>query len=178
MAINSLVDVAIHSVFDVGILLFCNWILFIALQKLRTCGYINYWVLLFFGAAYTPVLCVLWVTGLFSIYHQLTQNDSFDLVIQYIDQIQYIALTIPFCWFLFRLKSLIVKSLIEKYEDKAPNFDPILISIFSKLATVSLFLLSLTLVFQIIGVPLDTFMIFRGAFSIALALAAQNIVVL
>ena len=175
MAVNSLVDIAVHAIVDVGVLLVCNWLLYFALQKLRTCGYINYWVLLFFGAAYTPVLCMLWVTGLFSIYYQLSHHDSFDLVIQNIEQLQWIGLTLPFCWFLFRLKNLVVTSLIEKYHEKAPSFDPVLVSIFSKIANVFLLFLSLMLIFEVIGIPLDSFMIFRGAFSIALGLAAQNI---
>ncbi len=68
MVDHSLSDIAIRSLIDIGVLLICNWLLFFALQKLRTCGYINRWILLVFSALYTPILCAMWVVGLFSIY--------------------------------------------------------------------------------------------------------------
>jgi MscS family membrane protein len=175
MAVNSLIDVATHTLIDVGLLLLCNWLLLCALLKLRDCGHINHWVLLFFEAAYTPVLCMLWIMGIFSIYFELSCNDSFDLVIKNIKQIEQLSLTLPFCWFLFRFKKLLIRRLVEKYDNTSPNFDPVLISIFSKIFTGFIICIGLAIIFNLLKIPIDTFMIFRGAFSIALAFAAQSI---
>lgn len=175
MVINSLFDIAMRSMVDIAVLLLCNWLLFFALQKLQTCGYINRWILLLLHACYTPVLCGLWVVGIFSIYYQLSLHESFDIVIYNIDQLQWLSLAIIFSWFLFRLKMLIVKEFTELYQTSVNRFDPILISIFSKIGTIVISFFSVMIIFQIIGIPLQTLTIFRGAFSIALGLAAQNV---
>lgn len=175
MMVNSLVDVAMHSIFDIGILMVCNWLLFFALEKLKTCGYINHWVILFFGAAYMPVLWMLWVTGIFSIYYQLSHNEYFDLVIKNIEIYQYFCLAAPFCWFLFRLKFLIEEKILEEHHEIRKNYDPVVISVFSRIGTLFICLCSVVILFHAIGIPLETLLFFRGAFLIAFGFAAQNI---
>jgi len=175
MVMNSLIDVAFRAIIDVVVLLVCNWILYFALQKLKNSGYINHWVIIVSTAAYSPVLCILWIIGIFSIYYQLNDNDQFCLAISNIEQLQYLFLAITVCWFLFRLKQLVEKEWLERYRNVSEQYDPVLFSIVSKCTNVIILFFSIVIIFQVIGVPLHTLMVFRGAFSIALGLAAQNI---
>lgn len=172
---TSLIDIALAGIVDVGVLLVCNFLLFFALQKIKSCGYINRWVLLVFTAAYLPVICMLWVLGIFSIYHQLSNHEYFDLVIKNIDQLQIICLFLLFAWFLFRLKMYVEKVFIEEAQKNPSRVDPVLIAALSKIAFVILALFTIGVVSRIIGIPLETIMLYRGATSIALGLGAQNI---
>ncbi|MBP9844264.1 mechanosensitive ion channel family protein [Candidatus Babeliales bacterium] len=80
-----------------------------------------------------------------------------------------------FSWFLFRLKFLIEKEFIEESQKSCSTIDPVLISIFSKIMTVILLFFIAGIIFQIMGIPFETLLIFRGAISIAVGFGAQSL---
>jgi len=175
MSVNTLGNIAVQSLGDFIVLIFCNWVLFYALQKIKNCCYINRWFIIFLDAAYPPVLTLLWVVGFFSIYYQLSHNDSFELIIHNIHEYQSVCLIIPCCWFFFRLNSIIKNTLIDDYKKNAINFDPLLITMLTNVTTIVIAFFSIAIIFHFMNLPMDSLIIYRGALSIALGLAAQNI---
>ncbi len=175
MVINSLINISMHGAIAIGILLICNSLLFSALEKLKHCGHINHWVVLVFDAAYRPVLTMLWVLGIFSIYYQVHYHTSFVFLIEHIEKIQYISFSIVISWFLFQLNHAIKNKCIEHHQEIIPSFDPAFISICSKIAMICISMISIVIMFHAIGISLQTLSIFQGAFLIAFGFAAQNL---
>lgn len=175
MTSHTLIDIACAGVLDFGALLICNSLLFFALQKLKTCGYINRWVLLVFEAAYSPIIWVLWFIGIFSIYYQLSYHESFELVIKNVEQIQILSFLFLFCWFLLRLKSLIESEILQDCQKGYCYVNPILIPILSKIITILILFCSVGAFLHVIGIPFQTLLIVRGGISIALGLGAQHV---
>jgi len=175
MLFSSLIDVAKNSLIIALILLACHWLLSTLFKRMQNNESYNHWIVLFFNAAYAPIVSLVWFLGLFTICLQFVQFFNFEIILNSVEEVQQLGTMLPFCWFLFRFKSLIEKDFLKKYNKLLSTFDPIVIPVFSKIATILISFFSVVSVLRILGIPLQTLMLFSGAFSIALGLAAQNL---
>jgi len=175
MFAKSIPEVWMNTITIMFLLICCNFFISILFNRLRKYHFFNDWIFLCIDAAYMPLQFLLWIFGFFSIYYQLSRYDTLYLVIKNMDKIQNIAFTIPFCWFLFRLKQRVEVCILAKYNQYIYGYDPVLIAGLSKLVTILIAGFSCAIVLYFLGVPLQSFIVFQGAVSIALGLAAQNI---
>jgi MscS family membrane protein len=145
------------------------------IRKVKRYSLANRWVLALLYAAKVPVQVALWLGGLFISYDilsKLYELPSVDGLLV----VQKLIVTVPFVWFLFRLKSSYERLVLELHKRKEFEFDQTLFSVISKLSTVIIVLFSVVTLLHVVGIPLQSLMIFGGAVSIAVGFAGTNVI--
>ena len=166
---------AIHIMIILVVVLLCNRLLSMILYKIKKYKVFNEWMTLLLDAAYMPVQSLMWIFGIIAVYYQLGHQDTLFFSVKYVDQMQQAACSIAFCWFLFRVKKSLETFIVAQHAKLIGIFDPALIVMLSAISKVTLVGISATIVLYLLGIPLQSLMMFQGAVSIAVGFAAQNV---
>lgn len=145
------------------------------IKKAKQHSLVNRWILALLFAVKLPAQVALWLGSIFISYDLLGQMYELPSLGSFL-VVQKLIATIPFLWFLFRLRSSYERLAIELHKRKEVSVDPTLLSVVSKLSTIIIVLFSAITILHIAGIPLQSLMIFGGAVSIAVGLAAQNVI--
>lgn len=160
--------------------LFCgvlvsHYLIAFFIKKAKQHSLVNRWVLALLFAVKLPSQVALWLASILVSYDLLSQMYELPSVGSFLI-LQKLTTTVPFLWFLFKLRASYERLALELHKRKEVSVDPTLLSVVSKLSTIILVLFSVVTVLHIAGIPLQSLMIFGGAVSIAVGLAAQNVI--
>ena len=145
------------------------------IRKIKRYSLANRWVLALLYAAKVPAQTAIWLGGLFVSYGVL--SELYELPsLNGLFAIQKLIVTLPFLWFLFRLKGSYERLVLELHKRKEFEFDETLLSVISKVSTVVIVLFSVVTLLHVVGIPLQSLMIFGGAVSIAVGFAGTNVI--
>lgn len=145
------------------------------IQKIKRYSLANRWILALLYAAKVPLQVTLWLASLFFSYDILAKTYNLVAVSDF-PVIQQLIVTLPFVWFLFRLKGSYERLILELHKRKEFELDQTLFSVISKLSTVIIVLFSVVTILHVVGIPLQSLMIFGGAVSIAVGFAGTNVI--
>lgn len=146
--------------------------LFIRMVKRYSLG--NQWVLALLYAARTPARVIIWLEAVLYSYQIVGQTYDFPVLSDRIP-VHELAVVIPFVWFLFRLQSSYQRIANELNKRKQATFDPMLLSVLSKISTILIIAIAVLMLLNILGIPLQSLMVFGGGISIAVGFASQNV---
>jgi MscS family membrane protein len=155
------------------VLLHCAVAIFI--QNSRQYSLVNPWILALFYAAKRPVQALLWAEGLLLAGDFLSRFYQFPFFGDFLI-LKKVSVSVSFVWFLFRSKRAYQRLAVELDQKKEIVLDPMLFSALSKLATVVIVLFSVVTVLHVVGIPLESLMVFGGAVSIAVGFAGTNVI--
>ncbi len=164
---------ALHIMIILIVVLICNRLLSMVLYKIKKYKAVSEWMIFLLDAAYAPVQSLMWVYGLVAIFYQV--GHPLCISLKYVDQMQQIACSIAFCWFLFRVKKSLENFIVLQHTKLVGMFDPALIVVLFAILRVTLVGIAGAIILYLLGIPLQSLMMFQGAVSIALGFAAQNV---
>ena len=145
------------------------------IQNAKQYSLVNRWMLALLYAAKLPAQVALWLGGLFISYDVVSKLYDLPSLGDFLF-LKKIMVTIPFVWFLFRCKNSYERLALELHKRKEITLDPMLFSVLSKFSTVIIVLFSVLTLLHIVGIPLESLMIFGGAVSIAVGFAGTNVI--
>ena len=175
MVLNHSVILLIHSAVLVLATFLCSMIVSYVMNRTIDKSYLNHWVILLLQASCLPIQAMVWQFGFLGIYFRLCKDYDF-LIFKGMESLQQLAFVVPLLWALVRFKSNVENVFIQKSKIKKNNIDPTLVSVLAKVFTVILTIVGVLTILNIVGVPLQSVMVFGGAISIAVGFAAQNVI--
>lgn len=173
MIAQTYISLAMHSGFILVGTLFVSWIFSFLCSKFSQKEDLRWWIRILFEQVAFPVQIMLWAGSLLTWYAYIIKEYEWLHFLPFM-LIQKVIIVIPVFWASFRIKSALEIGILERAAQL--QIDKTFISVLSKITTLVLCAFFVVTMLHVVGMPLQSLMVFGGAISIAVGLASKNVI--